>query len=124
MKQSPRWLASNGVTPCPVYEGIFEDGRLRMSVWQHKGKPLDFDRPRRIVAGAIKDRFGREMIDGFLHHRSNGLAVTTRDPLFSGEQTKKARKPAAKAVLRDLIAWLDGEHDNDAILALAREIAA
>ena len=137
MKRTSKWYANNGVVPCPVYEGTFanvwaiENGKchvgprsLRMSCWHHKGKGLDFDTSRKIVAGVIKRRFGQEMIDGHLHYLRNGLTVTTRDPLFSGEQTKKMRKPQAKTVLRDLIAWLDGDHDNAEILEIARELAA
>lgn len=137
-KHSARWYATHGVTPAPVYEGTvdcvwsIERGEtylgprtLRMSCWHQKGKGLDFDTSRDIVGTFIQRRFGVPMIDGYLHHRKNGLSVTTRDPLFSGElASKPRRKPPAKTVLRDLIAWLDGEHDNAAVLELAREIAA
>ena len=137
MKRSARWYATNGVTPAPVYEGTvacawsIERGKtylgprtLRMSCWHQKGKGLDFDTSRDIVGTCIQRRFGLPMIDGYLHHRKNGLSVTTRDPLFSGELVKKTRKPSAKVVLRDLLAWLDGEHESDEILELARDIAA
>lgn len=39
----------------PVYEAHFTDGTmLRMSFWSAKGKPLDIERGRRVIALAIK----------------------------------------------------------------------
>ena len=117
------------VYPFPVYEAHYADGTYaRMSVWQQEGKPWDFERFHRVLRQPMAwDFIGppAPIVDGYLEHQAQTGQFRMQDPAFSGaEIVSMKRKPPAKRVLRELLAFLDGEHDNAAILDLARQIAA
>lgn len=49
-------MAKRSYWPPPVYVATFSDGTVcRMSIWSQEGKPLDFDRGRKVCCGAIAD---------------------------------------------------------------------
>lgn len=113
------------VYPFPVYEAHFADNTVsRLSVWQPLGKPWDFDRARNCLASICR----KPIVDGYLEHDvAHKPWVRVQDPVFSGEvvETRK-RGPSAKqvkAVLQDVLAYLDGDADEKAI-ERARELLA
>jgi len=118
------------VYPFPVYEAHYADGTYaRMSVWQPIKKPWDFERFRRVLQQPMAWSFigpPAPIVDGYLEHDAPGAPwLRVQDPLFSGaEVLPMKRKPQAKKVLRELLAFLDGETDNPEIMELARQIAA
>ena len=122
------------VYPFPVYEAHFADNTvLRMSVWQAAGKPWDFARCRKLLetshSGGSKVGpwpAGVLIVDGYLEQDvPNKPWLRLRDPLFSGEEAaKRTRKPQAKVVLRQVLAYIDGEHSDAAVIEQARQLLA
>lgn len=47
-------MAGKSIWPPPVYVATFSDGtECRMSIWSRQGKPLDFERGRKVCCSAI-----------------------------------------------------------------------
>lgn len=135
-----------GVYPRPVYEAHFSDKTyVRLSVWSPAGKPLAVDRARnlintmtgwtvthlptlcRIERGNLT---GKRLVRGYVEHDVPGQPwVRFLDPAFSPHaviETAKAKRQTArrvKAILADLVAYLDGDGPDDA-LQRARDLIA
>jgi hypothetical protein len=114
------------VYPYPTYEAHYMDGTYaRMSVWQPKDKPWDFERFRRVLQqpmpGGCHVFMGppAPIVDGYLEHISLATpkpgvpyrpSLRMRDPLFSGaEVVTPKRKPwrgsTEKQKTRRLSSW-------------------
>ncbi len=61
----------NGIYPAPVYVATFADGMtVRMSFWNHIGKPWDIDRGRALCTSWHRTLTGQDldMITGHVEH--------------------------------------------------------
>lgn len=120
-----------GQYPAPVYEAHLSNGEIvRMTFWTIKGKPHDVARGRRHGERAAERRgYGVTLIDGFVDQAS-AVPVRYRDPSFDpAAENVKPIKPritakAAREALGELLAWLDGDHEDESVLNRARALAA
>lgn len=54
---------ARGIWPPPVYVARFSDGtECRMSIWSREGKPLDFERGRKVCCSAMGLEYAQRQI--------------------------------------------------------------
>lgn len=94
--------ASKGQYPQPVYNAVFASGATkRMSFWSKTGKPLDWDRGRKVCQLCRPD-------DPIVY----GTVAAKADPAFLSQPAPKAKRVTA-AQLRKALAAVLGSFETD-----------
>jgi hypothetical protein len=131
--------AKRSYWPCPVYVAKFSDGtECRMSTWSQEGKPLDFERGRKICCSAIGNRRAMSRARSYHPDRMPAIAPATDiigghfehdgqnvpDPFFTAATAEAKRKSSALAkpsVLDRLLASI-GKLTSDELARLQQAI--
>ncbi len=90
----------NGIYPAPVYVATFPDGKtVRMSFWSRAGKPLDYDRGRRLCEHWHDTIAGEPGLPSWATagHVEVNDAFAGRDPFFIPHEVPP-KTPARKRV--------------------------
>lgn len=132
----------NAVWPPPIYVATLANGAtVRMSFYSRRGKPLDFERGRRVCSNLASQRASRAIAGHveLLNMSGSGVAQTLPDPHFAkvvpmvakAKPPKHERSPAILAMppaalllllLRASDAAREGNHAL--VVKLAREVLA
>lgn len=119
-------ITKKALWPNPVYEAHFSDGTVqRMSFYQTRGKPWDYGRGRRLCQSAhdLRHQNGACIVAGYVEwDETNGPWHRINDPMQ--EQEVPVKRKNYKAALQSLVAYLDGEHDDSAVVEQVRELLA
>lgn len=108
---------NKGMYPAPVVVGQYDNGQLvRLSFWSQVGKPIDFERAESILTAI--GVYGTAQSDLVSWHVIShlGKRVAPVAPL--------KQRANYKQTLTELLAWLDGDNDNERILDTARALVA
>ena len=123
------------IYPSPVYAVKFADGATaRFSVWQPKPLDWDWDHCRRVIDGCVRSGpgrygpgsrlYGKVQVAGQLEWQGRVWLDPQFHPEAAESASEKPRRRAYKATLAALLAYLDGEHDDESVIEAARAAVA
>lgn len=111
------------VYPYPVYEAVFDDGTTtRRSFYASKRNELEMAAAGRASIMCSVENGGllanKTLVRGVIEWNGKRWADVSH---IEGGKTKRRQ---AKTILKQLLAYLDGDHNDDSVIDVAREAIA
>lgn len=129
-------MAKLGYYPAPVYVATFEDGAIgRMSFWSQAGKPIDFERGKRLLATAYARPEGESSLEeAFLTLPANPSIGRVKSRVISTGWVCKTYAPRkivsgyvefqGKRLVENQVVSLERKTTAAALIAQARKLIA